>query len=229
MDPFKIHAEQNCFASCARGRGTAHRFPRPHPTTPPNSAAGYRSRSLPPRLLRQRPESPCSLASHRRIPRLRIFLRDRSHRLVGGCRTRVQRQNRACAEHQTDRPHRRGCWGRAPKAPPPWPGTGLFHGSWLELDGGPTGLRSSSSSVVAQDGMKTETRAAARIMRMPEHKKASAACKLAEAKKSEADRPISWSPGWRGSRGHRAGCGHPGQASRDRSRRSSGKVRSRRA
>ncbi len=62
-----------------------------------------------------------------------------------------------------------------------------------------------------------------------DHKKASAACKLAEAEKSEADRLISWSPGWRGSRGHPAGCGHPGPPFRDRSRRWSGKARSRKA
>ena len=40
---------------------------------------------------------------------------------------------------------------------------------------------------------------------------------------------ISWSPGWPGSRGRRAGCGHPGPPFRDRSRRWSGKARSRKA
>jgi hypothetical protein len=65
-----------------------------------------------------------------------------------------------------------------------------------------------------------------------EHKKASAACKLAEAGKIRiSKRPdrISWWPARTGSRGHPAGCGRPEPRCPCRSRRSSGTARWRKA
>ena len=66
-----------------------------------------------------------------------------------------------------ERNQRRGWVGRAPKAPPPWPGRGLFQGIWLEVFGGGTGFRP-SSSLLAQEAMgKTEDRmTATRTKRM---------------------------------------------------------------
>lgn len=178
-----------------------------------------------PQLVQHRPEGTHTLAGERRIPRLRVLFRHRAlfdRRGAGGLG-----KNRAQYPKRPDRLHRRGCWGRAPKAPPPWPGTGLFHGSWLEVEAGPTGLGSSSSSSVAQEGRTAARTTAARIMRMPQHKKASAACKLGRRRNQTTQ--ISWSPGWQGSRGRRAGCGHPEPPFRDRSRRWFGKARSRTA